>query len=423
MRSPLLHQPCGQRAVTPGEGLALFVLLALLFATLPFNGIIAARRLLLLLFVGVAAHALLRRRALPALPLPVLGWFALAPLSLLWSENRALSASELIPDALYPFLGMLAATALLRTPRTLAAALGGLFAGAAAVVAAGLWQAGGQASYDWQALAHGHGQFTTYLVMLLPFLLLALVEALRVHRAGLAVLLALLLCGALLAGFSTVNRMFWLSALVVLLVLCAGIALRREYAALRGRLLAAAALIGAAIAAAFAVAVRLRPANVIGVPGPGAAGLADNPLLATFTGSERFEMWRFWLGRIPEHPLLGIGFGYDMPRLVFLPDKPAHWHELLFAHAHNLLLDIAIRLGMLGLALFIAALAALALLFWRALRSPDHGAALAGMAGLALLAGTLSKNLTDDFMTRGPLFIFWLLVGLLLGALQGRRPA
>lgn len=394
-----------------GIGPAALAVVFAVCATLPFNGIIAVKRLLLLLLVGAALYALHRRRRWPRLPAPVWAWFALAPLSLLWSVNPRLSAGELLADALYPLLGLLAAVVLADSRRTAPAALAGLFAGALAVSAAGLWQSGRDASYDWQALAHGYGQLSTYLVVVLPFLLLALLEAWRRRRPASGGLLLVLLGALALAGQATGNRMFWLSSLAVVAVVCAGAWRRREFAGLRRPLLAAAGAAGLAGAGAFIHAAGQRAANVIGAP-------ADASLLATFTNSERFEMWRFWLARIPEHPWLGIGFGYDLPRLVFLPVKPAHWHELLFAHAHNVFIDIAIRLGLLGLAVFVAAVVALALRFRRALRDPARRPALAGIAGLALLAGMLSKNLTDDFLTRGPLFAFWLLIGLLLGTLQ-----
>jgi len=413
MQNPLRLRPTMTASEQVVRKIGAFVLFAVC-ATLPFNGIIALKRFLLLLLVGVAAFLLSRGRGRgrwPHVPPSVWIWFALAPLSVIWSVDSRFSASELLPDALYPLLGMLAAVIVGEGWQNAKASLAGLFSGAVVVIAVGLWQASHYAYYDWYELAHGFGQFSTYLIVLLPFVLLGILEARKQRRAIATGLLQLLLCSILIAGYSTVNRMYWLSFLTVLGVIFAGALLRQEFENLRREVLIAATGIGLGVVGCFIYAVNHRTANAIGLP-------AEMSLVSTFDNSERYEMWRFWIERIPEHPWLGIGFGYDLPMLTFRSIKPAHWFGLMFAHAHNLFIDIAVRQGLLGLAVFVAAIASLCRIFWRALRGAEHRLALVGIAGLSLIAGVLSKNLTDDFFTRGPLFNFWLLIGLLLGVLR-----
>lgn len=390
------------------------LMLFVAFATLPFNGVIAMKRIVLLVLVVIAALSLWRQRRRPRIPWSVAGWFALAPISLLWSVDARYTASQLLPDVAFPFLAMLAACVLADRRQSGRAAIAGLLAGATAVIATGLLQASQQPDYDWHWLAHGIGQFSTYLILLLPFALLAALEMARV-RKWLPALLSLLLLGAIFtAGYTTGNRMFWLSALFVIDLLIALAIMRTEYAVLRRSLAAGLAFVTVGIAAAFVLVAGRHPANAVG-------NLDGMTLADTFTNSERFEMWEFWFERIQEHPWLGIGFGYDLPMLTYRSIKPAHWFDLMFAHAHNVFIDVTVQLGAVGLVLFCLALAALTRIFWRASRDAGLSRALIGIAGLSVLAGMMSKNLTDDFFWRGPLFAFWLLIGLLLGLLQRER--
>lgn len=386
----------------------------ILFATcasLPFNGIIALKRVLLLLLVARAIQTLCQNGRWPQLPAAVWGWFALAPLSLAWSVAPRLSANELMPDALYPLLGLLAAITLSSDWSRLQSALSGLFAGGVVVISVGLFQALCQDVYDWQTLAHGVGQFSTYLVMLLPFATLGTLEAWRKKQRIQFAILFVFLAMIMLAGYTTFNRMFWLSSLAVLTVICAGALSRQEYAEMRKNILIGVISIALTVAGVFFHMAQRRTANVI-------RDNADTSITSTFANSERFEMWRFWIERVYDHPLLGIGFGYDLPMLTYRSLKPAHWFDLMFAHAHNLFIDVTLRLGLVGLVLFIAAIITISIFFWRAVREADFHRSLAGISGLALLAGILSKNLTDDFLTRGPLLSLWVLLGILLGFLQ-----
>jgi O-antigen ligase len=80
-------------------------------------------------------------------------------------------------------------------------------------------------------------------------------------------------------------------------------------------------------------------------------------------------------------------------------------------------LNIALQLGLVGLALFAAVIGLLAREYWRLLL--DAAVAPLGVIGLALLAGFLAKNLTDDFLHRHNAQVFWALNGMLVGF--GRR--
>ena len=64
----------------------------------------------------------------------------------------------------------------------------------------------------------------------------------------------------------------------------------------------------------------------------------------------------------------------------------------MFAHAHNMLVDITVQLGLIGLAIFIAALAAIAFRLIRRLRDGDLMTALTAAAGIAMMLAMLAKT-------------------------------
>ena len=95
----------------------------------------------------------------------------------------------------------------------------------------------------------------------------------------------------------------------------------------------------------------------------------------------------------------------------------------MLMHAHNTFLNRALETGLPGLAAFILLLASVAVAFRRVARSADPGTAAIGAAGIALVAGVVLKNLTDDFFVRQNALLFWSLVGAGLGAAAAREEA
>ena len=80
----------------------------------------------------------------------------------------------------------------------------------------------------------------------------------------------------------------------------------------------------------------------------------------TFLHNERFDNARIYIEMIKDHPITGIGFGMqsydDMNLLMYyykkfpVDDRPNRSN--MFFSPHNLLLDITVRLGIVGLILF-----------------------------------------------------------------------
>jgi O-antigen ligase len=87
---------------------------------------------------------------------------------------------------------------------------------------------------------------------------------------------------------------------------------------------------------------------------PFASLAATLPIDATFTG--RADIWRYALGKLAAHPFLGYGFDgfWNTESVRFGTDNSAAWVGGA-AHAHNGLVDVAMSMGVPGVALALGA--------------------------------------------------------------------
>jgi len=211
--------------------------------------------------------------------------------------------------------------------------------------------------------------------------------------------LAGLLClGGLAVSFS---RGAYLGALVAAAVLGLALLPRRAWAT-RRVLVPLGALAAAGLLAAVAVvALDIERFNPFGA----SSGI-------------RVKTWASALAMLRDHPL-GIGldqFGRLYPQ--YIDPALAGTNEINTAHPHNLLLDIALRMGPLGLLAFGWLLARLLRRAWPSPAATGASAALrAGL--LAATAAALAHGLVDSFYFWPDLaFAFWLFL-----ALAEREPA
>jgi O-antigen ligase len=133
----------------------------------------------------------------------------------------------------------------------------------------------------------------------------------------------------------------------------------------------------------------------------------------------RGELWQFATARIAQHPWIGAGLGKWTSSDAFI----VQFGDRLLMHAHNTFLNRALETGLPGLAAFVYLLGSVVVAFVRVARSEDPNTAAIGAAGLALVAGVVVKNLTDDFFVRQNALLFWALVGAGLGAAAAREDA
>lgn len=398
LSSPSLFAALPQRP----SGMAQYLVCALFFL-LPFNGITAVNRSLLVLFILLSLFRLVKQHWQGVVPWPVLAWFSVPVLSLLWSVDVAQTRSQLMPDVIYPLLGFLAAYGLLSLNERRLALLS-FIAGLSVLCGWAVWivlQHGLGQTQPFYEATHGVGKFSTLIVMAVPLLAGWLLSR---RQAWQAVAMSLLLAGA----YVSENRMLWISLalagglMFMLWWRMGGGVMSRRQKVLIGLLMLAGLLLAYVLIASNKPSNHLNPHET-------------TSLLAAFTQNERFEMWAFWFERWQAAPWLGIGFGYDIQHLFYGALKPAHWPLLFMAHAHNVFIDYAVQLGVFGLCCFVLMLLWLGRQFIRR-ACLGQGLWIEGVVGLGLLVGMVSKSLTDDFFTRVPLLAFWLLIGIVLGA-------
>ena len=396
----------------------------LFLLVLPLNHNMALRLLALVLAGAVAIrHALNNPTPQVPLKLPLALWAGIATLSLTWSIDPLFSLNELKTEIGYGMVAFFSFYILTHSEREWELWLQAIVAGMVATVVLALWANRANLldfhNYDWD-WQHGFVAYSTYLITILPCLIYIWLKIPR--EKFLRNPPWLLLPIFLLAGYATLNRMFWLASSSVFLA-WTGLWWARHGRGRRSGTMLAATLGGALLLTILFVTVaKQRPADT--VIRPPNANTAANHIVNTFEHSERYDIWRFWLARIAEKPLTGVGFGRDLPHFVYLDMKPKEWHALMFAHAHNVLLNYALQLGIGGLAAFMFLLGALVHRFWRLYHSPLEEASLIGICGITTVVAMLSKNMTDDLFWRGDALLFWALMGILLGygvRLEGRQ--
>jgi len=172
-----------------------------------------------------------------------------------------------------------------------------------------------------------------------------------------------------------------------------------------------AVIVAVAFAVAFAASVAERYQRNL---------LHDTGVPAGLEHDLRPKLWEAAWGKFREAPWVGHGFGREVLASTFSAFTPRNVNHPEIRHAHDMFIDVALEVGVLGLAAFLALLLALAQRYAAMLR--DAELAPLGIMGLALIAGFVVKNVTDDFLHRQNALVFWALNAMLLGlARSGRR--
>ena len=284
--------------------------------------------------------------------------------------------------------------------------LGALFLGNVIMVTYGpydFFRAGGQL-FDYKvragSLHSGFGTFGTYLVTILPYLL----AAFFLLRQNLHRFLIFLLLGLnFFCLYVTHSRGSWVAAAFLLFII--------GWKFLPRRIMLVSA--GVAVLGLFLIAPRGILWHTTPVSGPGAPGGTVE------TGSARWELTRFSLGKILENPFQMLGFGrgsfVKKYKDFYLQYKGAQlWH------AHNTFLNITLQTGLQGLLFF-------CLFLYQLLRYCYTRASLEESplrkffltATFLMIVTFLVRNLSDDFFVDDSALLFWLLSGASLAITKG----
>ena len=330
-------------------------------------------------------------------------WVLLAAASIAWTVDRGYTLGELRAEALYATLTVAVFFLASQHDQRWHAWCTALLAGTLAVFALHLTQAVVGFNLTRHTVFEQRGPWSTHLVLVAP-LVLALGWRAPWGAGRGAVFGACALALLLYAAWETDNRIIWVALAAQFLVAAS---LRAASAAANG---GARALRGLTVAAAIVATVAL------------AASVADRTALhfagggANADSLERDVRPRIWgvaWDKFTQAPLLGHGFGREILASDFIPHTPKVLNHPQIRHGHNVFVDMALELGVVGLAVFVALLALLVREYRGYLRRED--AAPLGVLGLMVVTGFVVKCVTDDFLHRHNALVFWALNAMLVG--------
>ena len=342
-------------------------------------------------------------------------WCLWSTASLLWSVDPAFSAGHWRREIGWTLLTVVVFHVATRDARAWRRLVATALASFVVLALAALVYAA--SARDWNAsIWHGGvGPWSTFVVIIAPFCLALLAPAPAGFANGRrsvalgAALLVLLLASARTSD----NRMVWI-ALAVSFAFASALGGWRWHGSLRRaplRWLLPGACVLIALGALFASTAREKAQLNFSPQTSVTEALAADP---------RPHLWSHTLERIRERPWTGFGLG----RAIIGDEMRQALHDPLMSHAHNVFMSQWLQTGLPGLGLFVALLVALAGAYAAAYRSSDDARASVGVIGLALVAGFVVKNLTDDFLFGANAKEFWALNTMLLAfdAQLCRRP-
>lgn len=323
------------------------------------------------------------------LPL-ALAYFALAALSLFWAASPSFVVQALRADILIPCLafgGSFHVARQLNARSTAETLLLGVWVGflIGSMVAFLLF---GDAWFD--RLFDSVGYYSSYVFMLagasLPFLT-------RFRRLFFYPLVVALL-------FFTQQRVAWV--VFPFFGLADALLCRRQGGDFRV-LLGIAVLLFVASIGMLKIVAEKKPVDILNPE------VQASSLLERLAKNERLRPWREWAERGFESPVIGHGFGRDNVKEYF--SRGGDWPERNLNHGHNILLNNFLQLGILGVALYLAAQLQIARFLLRC------GEPLA-YAALIVLMLFLLRNMFDDFSFKRMLIVYALLLGWCMGGLR-----
>lgn len=208
----------------------------------------------------------------------------------------------------------------------------------------------------------------------------------------------LLIAGVLL-GVLGHNRMYWFAlpiGLLPWLVRIGNLPKRMRFG-----------LIGSLL---MVVAMGILYSNYLAkLPAVGDAAPSEN--LSSYVKDPRWVIWHDWLAVAAERPLLGIGYGSRIMSRVGEQKIAVTVDYNVQQHAHNLLLNIIVQTGLVGLLCFLFALRGVWRLLFDARGAVAEVPGTWQLAALSLVLAALAKSMTDDFFWGPAGVVMWMFVG------------
>ena len=251
------------------------------------------------------------------------------------------------------------------------------------------------------ALHYIAGALATYLVTVLPYLLLA---AFFHPHLGARLLLFFLVLFNYFTLYLTHVRGAWIPAVLIGLFICGKFYSKK------------AVLILVAAGALFIFFIA--PEKILIHHAPWEA--QESPAGKIDTGQARWEVWKFSLEKIREHPFQMLGFG----RRSFVKQYGEFYEKYkgaLLWHAHNTFLNLSLQTGVQGLVFFIFLVyKLLRFTYQRAESEKDPLKKAFVFAAFFMVISFFLRNMADDFFADDGALLFWMLSGAAV-SLQGDK--
>jgi O-antigen ligase len=426
MQVPIL--PASLRRITddPPALRALNVAIGVLMAVLPLAHVTALRNSL----VGVIAlFALLQfrlaaSRNTPGL-VPWLVWLGYAAASIGWSALPDASFQSFRRDQFYPFVLFLVSFQVAqfywgRLAVALGTAAGTLLC--LATMFAATWlgadpEAAAPASGFLGWLAWRAGDTTdasTYVAYIaVPLFLILLTSRHTWRRWAAATWLLVFAAIGFLSESRTLVAALFVSFVGFLIAL----------GVLRGQLRWKSVLVVFAIGLAISAAC-LEIISRARLPGPQPSD--RSAAVEMIMADTRPAIWGVYFELARKRPWFGVGLGRNVPSRTYHLEDDAelrHIDRQAASHAHNVLLDLVLQVGVVGLAIWLGLhLQIMRRAVQRARGGGDREKAWAA-AVVALVLAMLVKNSTNDLVVYGNALLFWALLGTMLGLIWRGAPA
>jgi O-antigen ligase len=397
----------------------LCISLASLLAILPLAHVTALRNVL----IGViAAAALVQFRLAPwrSVPgfVPWVVWLAFAAASIGWSALPYMSFQGFRTDQFYPFVLFLVSFVLMRYAGARIAVVVGTAVGTLLCLAT-MFASTIAPGYDpksdepaagllgWLAWKAGDTtDSSTYVAFIAVPLFLVLTTSRHRWRRW-AAGLWLLVFGAI--GFKSESR----TLIATLFVSFAGFLI--VLGLLRGRL-RLRSVVTIVVLGLIVSAASLEVISRVRLPGPYPSD--RSAAVQMITSDPRPAIWGAYLELAGRAPWLGVGLGRGVPSRAYHLEADEGLRQIDIhapSHAHNVLLDLVLQVGLVGLALWVwLHVEILRLTLARSRRGGDREKAWAA-AAVALVLAMLVKNSTNDLIVFGNAILFWALMGTMLG--------
>lgn len=381
-----------------------FILMAVYLWFLPIGHTIAIRNLAFFSLIFLTFWAAWRQGLRLHLPL-AWAWLPYVLVSLIsvsYALNPDYSLGEVKKEVGYALLALLIAASWVRNSESLSRLVQLLVVGDILMVGAALVK-GIAINPFWNdtfpqvdSLYNGVGNFSTYLITVMPFIAAFAYQLPKAKRVQHLLLFSLLACN-IFALYLTSNRMGMLTLIAEILFIAGFLYFKSNRRTDRKKLIVASAII-LALAWISTAMINNRPAG----------------------NDARWELWQVALNNIHAQPLSGGGFGREAFTLRNLEFRVTHGQ---LWHAHNMFLNKGVQMGIPGMLAFVLLLFAACRAMWpaRALAEQDRAAWAYALAGSAMLVGVILKNMTDDFFVNDNAFLFWVLTGAVIGGLPELR--